>query len=474
MNLGMETEYVEHKRSTSELREGMESVASILNKHGRGKLYFGVRPSDGEVVGQDVSEKTLRDVSQAFTNRIEPRVYPTVEPLVTEDGKTYIEVTFSGDERPYACDGRYRIRSADEDLPMSQAALRMLMQDEHYRKHPWDREASERPVSDVDERELCKFVERGQARQRISFDFTTTEEVLSRLHLLTREGLLTNAADALFCPSIPVQLKMGIFKTHARTEAHDLRMESGTIFSLVDAAEYYIANNIRRKIVVTGTRTRDEVPEIPFEAIREALMNAYAHRIWYRQGYVQVDIYHDAVDIISPGWFIDGQNPEAHLEGTSTDSSTRNELIATTLFRSGDIESSGMGMRKIRELCDESGVGVTYEEISFGTKLTFHRRDPFADDREPEVRNSSQKFAMVRNTLGRDLADGLSDAELVAMELVIINDDTTTPEVVEALGVTRRGAQKLLSRLIEKGLVERTGAARSTRYRLSSSINGDS
>ncbi|WP_066832765.1 AlbA family DNA-binding domain-containing protein [Collinsella ihumii] len=86
MNLGKESETVEHKRSTSELREGMESAASILNKHGRGTLYFGVRPSDGEVVGQDVSEKTLRDVSQAFTNRIEPRVYPTVEHLVTEDG----------------------------------------------------------------------------------------------------------------------------------------------------------------------------------------------------------------------------------------------------------------------------------------------------------------------------------------------------------------------------------------------------
>lgn len=68
----MEDERTEHKRSTSEMREAMESVASILNKHGSGTLYFGVRPSDGEVVGQDVSEKTLRDISQAFTNRIEP------------------------------------------------------------------------------------------------------------------------------------------------------------------------------------------------------------------------------------------------------------------------------------------------------------------------------------------------------------------------------------------------------------------
>lgn len=123
MNLGMESETVEHKRSTSEMREAMESVASILNKHGSGVLYFGVRPSDGEVVGQDVSEKTLRDISQAFGNRIEPRVVPTIKRLETEDGRAYVKVAFAGDERPYACDGRYRIRSADEDLPMSAALL---------------------------------------------------------------------------------------------------------------------------------------------------------------------------------------------------------------------------------------------------------------------------------------------------------------------------------------------------------------
>lgn len=128
MNLGMETETVEYKRSTSEMREGMESIASILDKHGQGTLYFGVR-NDGEVVGQEVSEKTLRDVSQAVANHIEPRVYPQIERLVTDDGKAYVRVEFSGFETPYACDGRYRIRSADEDDPMSRARLQgMIME----------------------------------------------------------------------------------------------------------------------------------------------------------------------------------------------------------------------------------------------------------------------------------------------------------------------------------------------------------
>ena len=52
------------------------------------------------------------------------------------------------------------------------------------------------------------------------------------------------------------------------------------------------------------------------------------------------------------------------------------------------------------------------------------------------------------------------------MELIIANDGTITPEIVDAIGITRRGTQKLLSRLMEQGIVERTGAARSTRYRL--------
>ncbi len=47
-NIGEETEQIEFKKSTGELKEGVISVASILNKHGSGELYFGVKNnSDG-------------------------------------------------------------------------------------------------------------------------------------------------------------------------------------------------------------------------------------------------------------------------------------------------------------------------------------------------------------------------------------------------------------------------------------------
>lgn len=62
MNLGMETETLEYKKSTGELKEAVISIAAILNKHQKGELYFDVR-NDGTPIGQIVNEKTLREVS---------------------------------------------------------------------------------------------------------------------------------------------------------------------------------------------------------------------------------------------------------------------------------------------------------------------------------------------------------------------------------------------------------------------------
>lgn len=51
MNLGIETETLEFKKSTGELKEAMNSISAILNKHQQGEIYFGVKP-DGTVIGQ--------------------------------------------------------------------------------------------------------------------------------------------------------------------------------------------------------------------------------------------------------------------------------------------------------------------------------------------------------------------------------------------------------------------------------------
>lgn len=63
MNRGPESEYVEHKESTAEVDAACTSIAAMLNKHGHGEVFFGVRDNGG-VKGQDVSQQTLHKVTQ--------------------------------------------------------------------------------------------------------------------------------------------------------------------------------------------------------------------------------------------------------------------------------------------------------------------------------------------------------------------------------------------------------------------------
>ena len=336
MNLGHETEQVEFKKSTSELKEGIASIAAILNKRGCGELFFGVN-NNGDVCGMQASDSTLREISQAIGRSIEPRIFPSVELLDDGEGRGYIRVAFQGSDQPYSCKGTYRIRVADEDVVMTAVHVKAMIRANLERDDPWDRKPSGKTVADTDEATVRAYVERGNECGRIPFPHTTTESALASLDLLVGDRL-TNAGDVLFCPSKDIPTQDG----HPRHAcAHrDSRASA--------------------------------------RAVKEALVNAYAHCDWTDGGCVQIDIFHDAVEILSPGWFIEGQDPEEHLSGKSTSSKGRNKFIAQALYRSGDIESYGTGIPRIRDLCAEVGVRIEYVKVPDGTKLVFHRNDAFA------------------------------------------------------------------------------------------------
>jgi len=136
MNLGKETETLEFKKTTGELREAMISISSILNKHGVGAVYFGVKPN-GDVVGQDVSESSLRDVSRLVYESIKPQIYPVIQEEVIE-GRHVIKVEFHGEDFPYSAMGRYYLRTADEDREVTPSELRQFFTANEY-KDKWEK-----------------------------------------------------------------------------------------------------------------------------------------------------------------------------------------------------------------------------------------------------------------------------------------------------------------------------------------------
>lgn len=94
MKLGSESETLEFKKSTSELKEACTSIAAMLSKHGLGAVYFGVKP-DGTVIGQDISEATLRSISRAIAESIKPQIYPSITKQVI-DGHAVAKLRWLG------------------------------------------------------------------------------------------------------------------------------------------------------------------------------------------------------------------------------------------------------------------------------------------------------------------------------------------------------------------------------------------
>ena len=98
MNLGIETEYIEFKTSTSQTTRALESLVAMLNKHGEGELYFGVA-DNGDVIGQNIGNKTIKDLSDAIMTRIKnqplSRIYLLRHTVVNQLSKCISEAIIS-------------------------------------------------------------------------------------------------------------------------------------------------------------------------------------------------------------------------------------------------------------------------------------------------------------------------------------------------------------------------------------------
>ena len=91
MNLGIENEYQEFKEGLGQLDKGLKSIVAMLNKHGQGTVYYGVK-DDGNVCGISIGKNTLMDIRNRITDKIEPRIYADILELMDETNRKYINM----------------------------------------------------------------------------------------------------------------------------------------------------------------------------------------------------------------------------------------------------------------------------------------------------------------------------------------------------------------------------------------------
>ena len=472
VNIGKETEQIEFNKSTAELRGGVISIAAILNKHGSGDLYFGVK-NDGDVVGQTINESTLRDVSQAVRANIRPEIYPVVEEQTYGD-RAVVHVRFEGSRRPYLAYRLPYIRVADEDVAMDQGSYDEALHNREIRTSSWETQFSRYDVSNVDVEVFKEFLEKAREAGRLTVPQRITrksiKETLAKLELAEGDRLL-NAGAALFVDCGINELQMAKFASDKRLTFTDIRRYTGSIVALADRAVQYIVDAMDWRVEFDGSLERKEIPEVPIDAVREAVINAFAHRIIESRESVEAAVYKSYIDIYSPGPFPEYVSPEQFVN-ESRKPIRRNPLIAKTLYYSKDMENFATGLKRIYESCQAAGVQVDFLRDGYGFTVRFHRHcgDGWEqDDSQSAIWSANGAPNGTPNGAPNETQKNSPKAAKKSFDdlcrqlrtIIMQNPRITRNQMGEELGVGKRTIQRLLNAMPD---VHFTGSSRNWRW----------
>jgi len=455
-----ENETLEFKKSISELKEAIISITAILNKHKKGELYIGL-DNKGKTTKQTITEKTLRDISQAIANHIEPKIYPEIQ-----QQDEYIKISFEGLEIPYFAYGRAYIRVADEDKKLSAKELENIILRKEQTK--WDSKPSNIKLRDIDTESLKKYIQKANAEKRINFKFSDEKSILNKLHLL-KEGKPINASKLLFSNKKPLELQAAVFAGTNKTTFLDIKQYKGNIFELLEISENYIKEHMNWKADLTGSK-RIEIPEVPIRAIKEALVNSFCHRDFQAPESNKIAMYKDKIEIWNPGNFPEGYSPEDFIK-KETPSVLRNPAVANILYLSADIEKWGSGLKRIYEECKKNNILVSFNVMKYGFSVVF-KRPSIKKGVEKGVEHLSENERVLveliyKNPkiskkelgvkLGEKLGVKLGENEAEILRILAENNNATSKQLSVIIGISTTAVENNIAKLKKKGILNRIG-----------------
>lgn len=253
----------------------------------------------------------------------------------------------------------------------------------------WERRFSSAEIeSDLSQDEILSTVNLLSNSSNIRFrDKNNLLKVLEDLSV-SKYGRLTNAGDVLFSlnPAMrypQTRVKAVYFLSDKTDSAYrDMKSFEGPLVSILEDVNSFIMRNTATKAKFSNNSLeRSDESLYPFAAIREGLVNAFAHRDYSDfSGGISISIYPNRLEIWNSGSLPYGITPEA-LGARQNLSILRNPDISHVLYLRGFMEKLGRGSAMIRKTCEEIGLPAPrWHSDNNGVTLTF-----FAPEVTPEV-----------------------------------------------------------------------------------------
>jgi len=356
-----ETEKLEFKKSTAQLKSAAETLCAFLNGSG-GIVLIGVKDNK-ELVGQEISDKTKRDIASTIKQFSPMPIVDIHYVVLKKNQKKIIVLNAIADatNKPYFFNHQAYIRSESTTLAMPREHLQHILISNAKNNNHWEEGLmDDATVDDLDHDEILKTIREGVTNRRIPENFVTHNIEEALLHLkLIKYGKLKNAAIVLFAKQpdnwLPqCRLKLARFRGNNKQEMMDSRQICGNAFKLLDEALLFADRHTPISSTFPNNQLeRIDKPLVPFKALREIFANAIAHKNYsVAGGSVNFAIYDDRIEIWNNGSLMPGlhykQLKQMH------ESMPRNPLIANTFYYRKLFEAWGRGIELITNECTQA------------------------------------------------------------------------------------------------------------------------
>ncbi len=427
--------HLEYKEGIS--KDLSSEIVAFANGRG-GKILVGVTDT-GKVKGIPDKNK-IKSQIQDIARNCEPSI-----PVILSDYKNVIIITIhEGKDKPYQCKSGFYTRIGPNSQKLNRDEIISFIHNEGHIR--WEiLPYSDFPSKHIYEKNLLKkYIQKTGLSSTLPDDLT-----LCNLHcaIPDEKGLQLTNAGYLFFGKLPelamtnTGITCGLYKGTVKRHIIDRKDFQEDILTNIENTMVFLKRviNIRYELPY-GELQRKDIPEIPYDALREAIINAVTHRDYSVSGAcTMVEVFDDRIEISNPG----GLSPSLKPEEFGKKSVPRNQVIAEMMMRVGHIEKMGTGIKKMRDLCEEAG--NPEPEFEFGGFFTVIFKKVIS----PETTQKSEEKTAEKSK--EKTADKI-------IRFMRGNPEITTEELSNEIGISVSGIEKQIAKLKKQAKIKRMGA----------------
>jgi ATP-dependent DNA helicase RecG len=349
------------------------TLVGMANTNG-GTVLLGIAPRSAQIQGVSEPEKVIDRIFQAALLCDPPLVLPVPARYVVGSAPPVkvLSITVpNGLPHVYSLDGSYLGREGRQTNPMPARRLRQLLLERGSIQFE-TRVVEDATVDDLNPSAVDAYLSAINYRTNsaISTKYNSDSEALVRRGCLSQAGgkLRPTYAGLLLFGRYPQQwlpnatILAAHFPGIAFSDQYIQRDISGNLVDQLRQAEGFIRENLRTVVRLVGL-AHQETLEYPFEAVRELLVNAVAHRDYNIQGdNIHLNIFSDRLEVLSPG-LLPGP---VTLDNLLNARFSRNAVIVQVLADLGFVERLGYGLDRVVTMMRKSNLRLPHFEEAAG------------------------------------------------------------------------------------------------------------